>query len=217
MAKRVPNFPADSAASKRFSPPPSRKIWTVPNFISFLRIASIPFIAWLIASHHLVSSLIVMALSGASDGLDGYIARKYNQVTLLGQVLDPIADRLLIACSVLALAIAQIIPWWIVVLVVARDMTMFVELLILAQHDYGPLPVHFVGKTGTFMLMAAIPSLIVSHIIGGLTRSMLAYYLVHCLGLALCWWGIGLYWTAGIIYIIQGHRLLEADRHRVAA
>lgn len=217
MTKRVSNLPMGSASHERFSPPPSRKIWTVPNFISFLRIASIPLIAWLIASHHLVWSLIVMALSGASDGLDGYIARKYNQVTVLGQVLDPIADRLLIACSVLALAIAKIIPWWIVVLVIARDVTMLVELLILAQHDYGPLPVHFVGKTGTFMLMAAIPSLIVSHVIGSLTRSMLAYYLVHCLGLALCWWGIGLYWTAGIIYIAQGHRLLKADRGCAAA
>ena len=84
---------------RRFSPAPTDKIFTVPNVISMLRIVSIPFITALVMHHHLFASLVVLAASCASDGVDGYIARRYNQVTKLGQLLDPIADRLLIICS----------------------------------------------------------------------------------------------------------------------
>ena len=198
----------------RFSPVPTNRIWTIPNVISFLRIASIVLIAWLIwfsqPDHpdYLIWSLIVLSLSAASDGLDGYIARRFNQVTLLGQLLDPIADRMLIILTGIALCLANVIPWWMMLLIVARDATMLVLVLVLSDHHYGPLPVHFVGKTGTFMLMCAIPVLIISATL----RSLNLYYAVHCFGLALFWWGIGLYWVAGVIYLMQGIRLLKADK-----
>ncbi|MBQ5557475.1 MAG: CDP-alcohol phosphatidyltransferase family protein [Aeriscardovia sp.] len=195
--------------SVHFGPPARRIIWTVPNVISFLRIVSIPFIAWLIATRRPVAALIVLAVSGASDGLDGYIARRFDQVSVLGQILDPIADRLLIICSALALAIARIVPWWLMIIICCRDLVMGIEILVLAQHDYGPLPVHFVGKVGTFMLMLAIPTLIVSHVVGCYTHTIRVDFLVHSFGLACCWWGVGLYWLAGIIYLAQGHLLLK--------
>ncbi|MCB6478642.1 hypothetical protein LI171_20650, partial [Emergencia timonensis] len=78
----------------------------------------------------------------------------------IGQILDPIADRLLIICSVLALGVAGIIPWWMINIIAARDAWMMLLVLWLAQYDYGPLPVHFVGKAGTFMLMVSIVALI---------------------------------------------------------
>lgn len=71
----------------------------------------------------------------------------------IGQILDPIADRLLIFCSILALGVADIIPWWMLIIVGLRDLIMAIFVLALAQHDYGPLPVHFVGKAGTAMLI----------------------------------------------------------------
>jgi cardiolipin synthase len=191
---------------EHFGPAPRRIIWTVPNFISFLRIASIPLIAWLVANHYLVQSLIVMAISSASDGLDGYIARRFNQVSLLGQVLDPIADRLLIIFSALSLGIAGIVPWWLLVAICLRDVVLAIEILILAQHGYGPLPVHFVGKAGTAMLLVSIPVLIVSDIVHNWF-----FYFTHCAGLALVWWGLGLYWLAAIIYLAQGYRLLKGE------
>ena len=149
---------------KQYSPEPRDIYFTVPNFISLLRIISIPFIAMLVSHHRMVTALVVLALSAISDGLDGLIARSFNQVSKIGQILDPIADRLLIFCSILALGVANIIPWWMLIVVGLRDLIMAVLILVLAQHDYGPLPVHFVGKAGTAMLLIAIVALIFADI-----------------------------------------------------
>ena len=102
---------------KQYSPEPRDIYFTVPNFISLLRIISIPFIAMLVSHHRMVTALVVLALSAISDGLDGLIARSFDQVSKIGQILDPIADRLLIFCSILALGVANIIPWWMLIVV----------------------------------------------------------------------------------------------------
>ena len=109
---------------KQYSPEPRDIYFTVPNFISLLRIISIPFIAMLVSHHRMVTALVVLALSAISDGLDGLIARSFNQVSKIGQILDPIADRLLIFCSILALGVANIIPWWMLIVVGLRDLIM---------------------------------------------------------------------------------------------
>jgi len=128
-------------------------------------------------------------------------------VSKIGQILDPIADRLLIICSVLALGIAGIIPWWMIIIIAARDACMMLLVLWLAQYDYGPLPVHFVGKAGTFMLMVSIVALIfcdiwVNPFVG----------LLHLAALAAGIWGVGLYWLAGCIYSKQGISLLVKEK-----
>ena len=179
---------------------------TVPNVISALRILSIPFIAILIARHHMIAALIVMAISALSDALDGMIARSFDQVSHVGQFLDPIADRLLIFCSVLALGVAHIIPWWVLIVVAARDVLLGVLTLVLAQYDFGPLPVHFVGKAGTALLMIAIVSLILSDV-----STAAAFGLLHLAAIAIGIWGVALYWVAGVIYLNQGLRLLGGE------
>ncbi|KJY50041.1 CDP-diacylglycerol--glycerol-3-phosphate3-phosphatidyl- transferase [Bifidobacterium mellis] len=181
-------------------------ILTVPNVISLLRILSIPLIAYLVANRHLIISLVVMLISALSDGMDGVIARRFNQVSKLGQILDPVADRLLILCSVLALSIASILPWWLLALVGARDVLMGLLVLALAQHNYGPLPVHFAGKTGTAVLMLAIPALIFADV--G-TSAFFRFF--HLVALAAVIWGVALYWLAGLIYARQGIGLLRQD------
>ena len=181
-------------------------ILTVPNVISLLRILSIPLIAYLVANRHLIISLVVMLISALSDGVDGIIARRFNQVSKLGQILDPVADRLLILCSVLALSIASILPWWLLALVGARDVLMGLLVLVLAQHNYGPLPVHFAGKTGTAVLMLAIPALIFADV--G-TSAFFRFF--HLVALAAVIWGVALYWLAGLIYARQGIGLLRQD------
>ena len=198
----------DRISRSRYSPEPRSVILTVPNFISLLRILSIPLIAYLVANRHLIISLVVMLISALSDGVDGIIARRFNQVSKLGQILDPVADRLLILCSILALSIASILPWWLLVLVGARDVLMGLLVLALAQHDYGPLPVHFAGKTGTALLMLAIPALIFADV--G-TSAFFRFF--HLVALAAVIWGVGLYWLAGLIYARQGIGLLRQDRH----
>ena len=170
---------------KQYSPEPRDIYFTVPNLISLLRIISIPFISVLVSRHEMVLALVVLALSAVSDGLDGLIARSFNQVSKIGQILDPIADRLLIFCSILALGVADIIPWWMLIVVGLRDLIMAILVLILAQHDYGPLPVHFVGKAGTAMLMIAIVALIFADIWSNSATDTL-----HLCGLATGTWGV---------------------------
>ena len=94
----------------QYSPEARDMVFTIPNLISVLRIISIPIIAMLVARHEMITALIVLAISAVSDSLDGIIARTFNQVSKVGQILDPIADRLLIFCSILALGVAGIIP-----------------------------------------------------------------------------------------------------------
>ena len=187
-------------------PAPREVYLTVPNVISALRILSIPFIAILIARHHMIAALIVMAISALSDALDGMIARSFDQVSHVGQFLDPIADRLLIFCSVLALGVAHIIPWWVLIVVAARDVLLGVLTLVLAQYDFGPLPVHFVGKAGTALLLIAIVSLILSDV-----STAPAFGLLHLAAIAIGIWGVALYWVAGVIYLNQGLRLLGGE------
>lgn len=188
--------------------PEARDIYfTVPNVISVLRVLSIPVITVLIAKHEMVAALTVLAISAISDGLDGLIARSFNQVSKIGQFLDPIADRLLIFCSTLALGIAGIIPWWMLIVVGARDLILAVLIVLLAQIGYGPLPVHFVGKTGTALLMLSIVALMFAD----LWQSSAAE-LLHWCAYAAGIWGVGLYWTAGVIYLRQGIHMLRGGR-----
>ena len=193
--------------SKAYSPEARDVFLTVPNLISLLRIASIPFISYLVSRHQMVEALIVLAISAISDGVDGILARMLNQVSKIGQILDPIADRLLIFCSIVALGVAGIIPWWMLIIVGLRDLLMAVEVLVLAQHDYGPLPVNFVGKSATAMLMMSITALIFCDI---WVNPMVD--LLHLAALAAGIWGVGLYWVAGWIYLRQGVALIRQDR-----
>lgn len=187
--------------------PEARDIYlTIPNLISALRIVSIPFVAWLVSQHQMIPALIVFAIGSASDGLDGILARKLNQVSKIGQILDPVADRLLILCSVVALGVAGIIPWWMIIIIGLRDLFMAVQVLWLAQYGYGPLPVHFVGKAGTALLMMSIVALIVADLGQGHF-----FGLLHLAALAAGIWGVFLYWLAGYIYFRQGITVLREE------
>ena len=195
--------------NQEYSPKAMNRVLTVPNLISFLRICSIPYIAWLITKNHMILALIVLAISAFSDCIDGYIARRWNQVSKLGQILDPIADRLLIIFSTIALAIAKIIPWWALVLVVLRDVIMAALVVLLAQHDYGPLPVNFVGKAGTALIMLAIVSLMIVYAV-----STEAMFVLYAAAIACGIWGIVLYWYAGLLYYRQAYVLLSGAKSK---
>ncbi|MCI1832144.1 MAG: CDP-alcohol phosphatidyltransferase family protein [Bifidobacterium sp.] len=187
-----------------YGPEPRDIYFTVPNLISALRIISIPFITVLVIHHHMVAALVVLGVSAISDGLDGLIARACNQVSKMGQILDPVADRLLIFCSCLALGLAGIIPLWALIVVGLRDFLLGILILLLAQDSYGPLPVHFVGKAGTALLMSAIVMFIFADIWhDSFTQTL------NLVAISVGIWGICLYWLAGFIYAWQGYTLLR--------
>ena len=138
----------------------SDRVLTVPNVISLVRLLMVPVFAVLIAQGHDGWAIVVLAVSGASDWLDGVLARRLHQVSRLGQVLDPAADRLFIFVTLLGLAARGVVPWWLVVVLVSREVMLLVMLVVLARHGYGPLQVHLAGKAGTFALLYAFPLLL---------------------------------------------------------
>lgn len=181
----------------------SDRVWTVPNAISLARLALVPVFAWLIVMGYDLAALGVLALAGFSDWLDGVVARRFNQSSRLGAMLDPAADRLYILVTLVMLAWREIVPWWLVAVIVARDVLLAVLLPALARRGYGPLPVHFVGKAGTFALLYAFPLLLLAQWNGALGS------VAHAAGWAFAWWGIGLYWVAAVLYARQAISLLR--------
>jgi cardiolipin synthase len=171
---------------------PSSRVWTVPNVISMVRIALIFVFAVLLASHRDGWAITALVAAGVSDFVDGFLARRWNQVTTLGQLLDPAADRLLTLAVVLGLGLREIIPWWLVGVLLARDVVVGIALLVGKRRGVATPHVTFVGKAATAGLYFFLP------------LSYLAYGhsdLWHAIGI----WGSAasavVYWYAGIGYV----------------
>jgi cardiolipin synthase len=188
------------------------RVLTVPNAISMARLAGVPVFLWLVlvpqADWWAVGLLIA---AGLSDWLDGKIARAWNQQSRLGEVLDPAADRLYIAATLIALAVRAIIPWWLVAVLVSRELVLGVTLLVLRRHSFGPLQVSFVGKAATLCLLYAFPLLFLGSHDG--TAALVA----RVTGWAFAIWGCALYWWAAGLYLAQARQVIAAAGRGEAA
>jgi cardiolipin synthase len=126
------------------------RIWTVPNQITFLRLGFLPFFLILIAYEHYRWALAVLVVAGLSDGIDGLLARKLNQRSSLGAVLDPIADKLLLSSSFVILAFKKKIAWWLTIMVLSRDVLLLtVAIVIILISGYRAFPPSILGKCTT--------------------------------------------------------------------
>ena len=189
-----------------------RRIATIPNLISFIRLAGVPLFLWLILVPEADGwALTVLMLSGVSDYLDGYLARRLHQTSKLGEILDPVADRLYILATVVGLAVRDVIPWWLALLLPARDLFLWGLVPILRTRGYSSLPVHFLGKAATANLLYAFPLLLL-----GDGNSLLAL-LAKVFGWAFAIWGTCLYWWAGFLYAWQVRKLLADHQRRAPA
>jgi cardiolipin synthase len=187
------------------------RVWTVPNLLSIVRLAGVPVFLWLVLGPEADGwALALLAVSGITDFLDGYLARRLGQTSALGQVLDPVADRLYILAVVIGLALRDVIPWWTAVLLPLRDVLLWALVPLLRTRGYSALPVHFLGKAATFSLLYAFPLLLLGD--GDGTVATLA----NVFGWAFAIWGIGLYWWAGILYAWQVRTLLATTPRRTA-
>ena len=175
----------------------SDRILTVPNLLSMVRLLGVPIFLWAILSERDILALVVLMLSGVTDYLDGKIARTMGLESRLGQLLDPIADRLYILTTILGLAWRDIIPWWLVAVLVAREAFMAVVMLRVRSLGQIGLPVHFVGKAATFNLLYAFPVLLLAQV----SDAMRVW--AEPLGWAFVWWGTALYWLGAYIYVLQ--------------
>ena len=185
------------------------RIVTLPNVLSLLRLLLIPVFLWLVLGPHRdLVALGVLVVSGITDYLDGYLARRLGQYSRVGTLLDPVADRLYILAVVVALALRDVIPWWMAVLLPLRDVLMWGLVPLLRTRGYTTLPVHFLGKAATFSLLYAFPLLFLGHGEGA------GPLLARIFGWSFAIWGIGLYWWAGVLYGWQVRRLLATTPPR---
>jgi cardiolipin synthase len=181
-------------------------VLTLPNLLSLSRILLVPvFLLFLIAGQD-AGALIVLVVSSATDFLDGFLARRMHQITRLGQLLDPAADRLYIFAALIGLAVRELVPWWIMLVVLGRDIFMLLLGIILANFGFGPLPVHQLGKVATFCLFYALPVIML-----GAAFPAFAWW-TQPLGWAFALWGAFLYWWAGIIYAMETIRVIRIPR-----
>jgi len=184
----------------------SGEVFNLPNFLSFLRIALVPVFLWFLLEEMFVSAITVLAIAGLTDFLDGYLARKLNQTTKLGKMLDPVADRLYIFATLLALSATGYVPWWLSGLVILRDVLMLLSLPVLASVGHRSLPVHYLGKASTFALLYAFPLLLMGKIFTE------AAFIITPLAWAFALWGVALYWWSGFVYLWQLVLLIGEQR-----
>lgn len=135
------------------------RVLTVPNLVSFARLAAVPVFWWLLLAEERVAMAAVLVLVvGGTDWVDGYLARRLDQASRLGTLLDPVADRVMIASAVIAGLLAGVLPALFAVPLIIREAVMMVVTVLLVSRGLGALRVRYLGKLATFLLYLAIPS-----------------------------------------------------------
>ncbi len=188
---------------------PRKHEWfTVPNIISGLRLVGVPVFLWLLLIEADGWAVLVLMVSGISDYLDGKIARHYGLTSKVGAYLDPIADRLYIFSTLLGFGLRDVIPWWLVLLLVARDAFTAGMYPVARFYRLPAPPVHFIGKAATFNLLYAFPLLLLAQ------QDSLLGTIAEPIGWAFVWWGTGLYWLAALIYAVQVADMVRQRRRQ---
>lgn len=173
------------------------RVFTLPNVLSFIRLLGIPVFCWLILAGHDVAAVVMLIVFGITDWFDGYLARAMNQRSALGAKLDPIADRLYILATVIVLVVRGIVPWWLLAILLARDVMIALLVPALKRHGIVALPVNMTGKTATMLLLMAFPLILIG------SPTSLGWAWAHWAGWVMAVIGAILYWAAGFIYLKQ--------------
>jgi cardiolipin synthase len=188
-------------------PPPEDRVLTIPNALSLVRLACVPLFLWLLfAKDDRWAAALLLGGLGATDWVDGWVARRFDQVSKLGKVLDPTADRILLLVGIGAILVDGSVPAWVAVAALAREVLVAAAALVLAALGATRIDVQWVGKAGTFALMVAFPLFLASEgDIGWADTAGLLAWLVAVPGLALSWY-------AALNYIPLARRALRAGR-----
>jgi CDP-diacylglycerol--glycerol-3-phosphate 3-phosphatidyltransferase len=172
-----------------------------------LRLLGVPLFLWLLLGPEADGwAVLVLALAGVTDWADGKLARAFGQSSRLGALLDPAADRLYIVATLVAFVLRDVVPLWVVAVLVARELVLGLMLLVLGRYGYPPLQVHYLGKAATFILLYAFPLLLLADGDGPVAA------VVQPLAWALTIWGGVLYVLAGVFYVVQVVGILRAER-----
>jgi cardiolipin synthase len=180
------------------------RILTVPNGLSVLRLLGVPLFLWLLLGPHADWwALGVLAVSGFTDWADGVLARKLDQQSDFGAMLDPLADRLYILATLAGLVLRHVIPLWLAIVIVGRDVILAGSLVALRRSGYAPPAVHYLGKAATFCLLYAFPLLLIGAHHGAVPD------IARPIAWAFTVWGAGLYLWAGMVYLRQAAHLVR--------
>lgn len=183
----------ESAAGER-----ADRLLTIPNALSLLRLAGVPLFLYLLLGPRADGwAILVLAVGGFTDWLDGKLARLLDQQSRLGAMLDPAVDRLYILAVLIALGVRAVVPWWVVVALIARDLVLAATLPLLHRRGYGPYQVSYLGKSATFLLLYAFPLLLLGQGSGFFPD------LARPIGIAFAVWGTAVYLYSGALYLAQ--------------
>jgi len=192
---------------------PQDRVLTVPNVLSVVRLVLIPvFLYLLLVADATGWAVGVLMFSGASDWADGKIARLFdNQSSRLGALLDPAVDRIYMVVVPVALALAGVIPWWLVAALLGRDLVLAATLPVLRGRGLTALPVTYIGKAATFALMSGLPLVLLGQHDALWARVVLAW------GWGFLIWGLAMYLWSGVLYLIQVGMVVRTMPPRVQA
>jgi cardiolipin synthase (CMP-forming) len=181
-------------------------IWTIPNLLTVLRLFTIPLFAYLVLNREIGWAFLVLFIASFSDWLDGLLARKLNQYSVLGEKLDPIVDRLYIITLVIVGLIIEAIAPIFVLLILLRESYLALLMIRVKKLGYLGLPVHVVGKMGAFCLMGGLPLSLIA------TEYDLSNQIVASTATAFVVWGVGLYLWSAVLYTKQYSSLRKHDQ-----
>jgi cardiolipin synthase (CMP-forming) len=184
------------------------RIVTVPNGITVVRLACIPLFCWLLfGTSHQSAAAVLLAALGATDWIDGFVARRYHQVSTLGKVLDPVADRVLVVTAVISIVVYGAVPVWFGVATLAREVVVSGAVLLLASLGAARIDVLWVGKAGTFALMFAYPAFLLADGTAGWQAPIrVIAWVTGLIGLALAWVAAGSYVPVARRALAEGRR-----------
>ena len=174
------------------------RVLTVPNALSVVRLVLVPVFLWLLlVSHSDAWATGILMFSGASDWADGKIARLMNQSSRLGELLDPLVDRIYMVAVPIAFALRHFVPWWIIAILIGRDAVLAATLPALRSRGLTGLPVTYIGKAATFALMSGFPLILLGQFDARWSRIVLA------IGWGFLIWGVATYLWSFVLYIVQ--------------
>ena len=185
-----------------------QRVWTIPNILSFIRLALVPvFLYLLLARHAWGPATAILMFGGASDWADGKIARLVpNQSSRLGELLDPLVDRIYMVTVPVGLALAGVVPWPVVAILLGRDIVLAATLPMLRSRGLDALPVTYIGKAATFALMSGFPLVLLGQ------WDALWSKVIGAIGWGFVIWGVGMYLWSAVLYLIQVRMVARLPR-----
>lgn len=175
------------------------RIWTIPNVLSMIRLVLLPVFGYLLLARNSYGPAVaILMFSGTSDWADGKIARLVaNQSSRLGELLDPLVDRLYMVTVPVVLALSGVVPWWVVAILLGRDVVLAATLPVVRSRGVTALPVTYIGKAATFALMSGFPLVLLGQGDAQWSRA------VWAVGWGFVIWGIGMYLWSAVLYLMQ--------------